>query len=54
MMGDKEYAEYVRLFEIAENAYRSGDQEMADEYYEKANAAFEAYEYASGMKREYY
>lgn len=49
-LGLKEYQEYQRLFDIAENLVKRGFESEANHYYEKAQEAYYAYEYASGIR----
>jgi hypothetical protein len=51
MFGTKEYSEYVRLQELADNIWRAeGDTPRQAKAQNDANDAYEHYEYASGLK----
>lgn len=54
MFGQKEYDEYVKFQELADNSFRQGDDEMSNHWQEKANVAYETYEYAAGHKADDY
>lgn len=54
MFGIAEYNEYSRLMDLADRAYKQDNMLEYEHYNDKANAAYENFEYASGIKSDDY